>query len=295
MRRDYFRKRLSKNPLFAPPQERRGRFRFWFTMFIGACAAGGWIWFMGWSETLRVTEVEINGDQAIAEWEIRDVVRDMLDEKRWGFFPKRNILSFSEDELAGRLNERFVFERLEVTKLPPHGLKIDLVERVSTVLMQLPDGSQALLDLDGAVVRLFRSEEAMDVTVRLGPTLEETPEAPRSRTPVVYNDRQAALKLRDKALTPKMVQAAISLPDAFEREFGRGIYVTELRTDGLEASTLRLVTSEGWSVYLDAEQAIDLQLSNADDVIRSKAGGDRRNVDYVDVRFGEKVFLKLRT
>ena len=71
--------------------------------------------------------------------------------------------------------------------------------------------------------------------------------------------------------------------------------VLRTRIDGKDAQTIRLRTSEGWSIYLDAAQDLRGQLLNAEVVLRTKVGAQRPQLDYIDVRFGEKVFFKLRS
>jgi len=111
---------------------------------------------------------------------------------------------------------------------------------------------------------------------------------------VLFDERDETLELREDALRPNVVQAAIDLPRLFEERFGRAPYFEELRIDGKDAQTIRLRTSEGWSIYLDAAQDLGGQLMNAEVVLKTKVGAQRPQLDYIDVRFGEKVFFKLR-
>jgi len=257
-------------------------------------AGGGWIWFTGYSSTFRIDEIEIRGNESLAAWEIRDAVTDALKGNRWLIMPRASLLVASEAEIEAALSERFVLESLTVSKHPPRKLAVELKERVSAVLLQMPDGRQGLVDLQGAVTRLYKPEEALDVVRKLGPTLTERADAPKRTYPVIYDDRSEKLELREMAVRPKVVQAAIEMPALFEERFGRAPYLEEIRIDGKAAQTVRVRVSEGWSVYLDAEQDIRGQLLNAEVVLRTKVGADRPQLDYIDVRFGEKVFFKLR-
>lgn len=294
VRRDYSRKAFS-NPLFRPTRDRGpGRWRGRLTALAIAAAAGGWIWFIGWSPAFRVDDIEIRGNQSIPSWEIRDAVTEALKGRRWLVLPEASLLVASEDDIKAKLNERYVLESLEVSKHPPRKLVIELKERVSAVLLQMPDGRQGLVDLQGDVTRLYAPGEALDVARKLGPSLNEQAGAPKTTYPVLYDDRDEKLELREEALKPYVVQAAIDLPKLFEERFGRAPYFEETRIDGKAAQTIRLRTSEGWSIYLDASQDLRGQLLNAEVVLRTKVGAQRPQLDYVDVRFGEKVFFKLR-
>jgi hypothetical protein len=294
VRRDYSRKAFA-NPLFRPAREDgRSRWRGRLTALAVLGALGGWIWFVGFSPTFRIDEIEIRGNETIPKWEIRDAVTDALKGRRWLFMPKSSLLVVSEAELADALAERYVLETVTVSKRPPRTLVVELKERVSAVLLQMPDGRQGLVDLQGTVTRLYRPEEAIEAVRKLGPTLGEREGAPRPTYPVIIDERDERLELREEALKPNVVQAAIDLPGLFEERFGRSPYYEDVRIDGKAAVTLRVRASEGWSIYLDAGQDLREQLMNAEIVLRTKVGAERAQLDYIDVRFGEKVFFKLR-
>jgi len=294
VRRDYSRKSFT-NPMFNRSRERGpGSWRGRLTALAILLALGGWIWFVGFSPTFRVDEIEIVGNESIPDWEIRDAVTDALKERRWLIMPQTSLLIASEDSIAAALNDRYVLESLAVSKHPPRKLTIEIKERVSAVLLMMPDGRQGLVDLQGSVTRLYRPEESLEVTKRLGPSIKEQAGAPKVQYPVLFDERDEKLELREEALHPGVVQAAIDLPKLFEARFGRAPYFEELRIDGKDAQTIRLRTSEGWSIYLDAAQDLGGQLMNADVILKSKVGAQRPQLDYIDVRFGEKVFFKLK-
>ncbi len=295
VRRDYSRKSFS-NPLFERPRvgQGGGRWRGKLIMFVGAIAVAGWTWFVAFSPTFRVTDIRINGADRIPVWEIHDAVTDALKQRRWLLFPQTSLILASESSITSTLNDRFVLESLTITKKPPHTLVIDLKERVSAVLLQLPDGSQGLLDLQGSVTRVYKPEEALDVLPKQGPTLDEQQGHSRPQYPVLFDDKGDTLALRQQAVRPETVQAVINLPKLFDARFNRAPYVAQLHVDGMTSQTLRVVTSEGWAIYLDVTGDLAAQLENAQTILKTKVGPDRKNLDYIDVRFGDKIFFKLK-
>lgn len=298
VRRDYSRKSFT-NPLFSTGREReRGGRRWRRTLTVGAALAafGGWVWFVAFSPTFRVTDIKIQGEQNIAEWEIRDTVNETLARRRWFVLPQSSLLIVPESAIVDALNERYVLESLDVTKMPPHTLVVTLKERVSAVLMPLPDGSQALIGLDGMVTRLYAASEALDAVPRLGPTKAEPDAPPKPPAyPVLYDDRSETFKLRDTAVRPEVVKAVIAMPKAMSDVFGSGPTLAQIHLDGAQSQTLRVVTSEGWAIYLNAGDDLQTQLSDAQTILKTKIGPDRHDLEYIDVRFGEKVFFKLRS
>src|SRR5690348_14423932 len=164
VRRDYSRKSYS-NPLFQRARPRGpSRWRGRLTVAAVLAAVAGGIWFVGFSPTFRVDEVEVRGNESIPSWEIRDAVMESLKTRRWLVMPQTSLLILSESGIEKALNERYVLESLKVIKQPPRKLVVELKERVSAVLVQMPDGRQGLVDLQGAVTRLYKPEEALEVS-----------------------------------------------------------------------------------------------------------------------------------
>jgi hypothetical protein len=112
---------------------------------------------------------------------------------------------------------------------------------------------------------------------------------------LLYDDRTETLKLRDLAVTPEVVRATIDMHQAFSTVFGNAPTLGQTHLDGTQVQTLRVVTSEGWAIYLNAADDLHTQLSHAQTILKTKIGGDRKNLEYIDVRFDEKIFFKLRT
>lgn len=296
VRRDYSRKSFY-NPLFSNGREKGSRaWRRWLTVGAALLAFGGWIWFAAFSPTFRITDIRIKGEQNLPEWEIRDTVNEALSRRRWFVLPQSSLLVVPESAISAALNDRYVLESLDVTKIPPHTLEITVKERVSAVLMPLPDGSQALIGLDGMVTRLFTAPEALDTVPKLGPVKEESGGAAKPPAyPVLYDDRNEKLTLRQTAVRPEVVKAVIALPKAMNATFGDSPMLGQIHVDGAQSQTLRVITSEGWAIYLDATGDLISQLNDAQTILKTKIGPERHDLDYVDVRFGDKIFFKLRS
>lgn len=294
LRKDYSRKDY-RNPLFKRRTDgkKRAAWRRWTYPVIGLLAVIGWIWFLAFSGTFRVTDVKIVGNDKIPEWELRDAVDELMQTRRWFVIPKRTMFFLTEQDIDTHLKEAFVLESVDVLKEPPHGITITVQERVSSIFLQLSDGSQAMLDLEGIVVRTYAPEEALDIVKRFGPERNAQPD-PLEGLHVLHSDSDETVDLRDKAVDPSIVSAVIAVPKLVEEQFSGSMEAREVRVESLDTSTLRIVTSEGWAIYIDVDESLPTQISDAATVVRDKVRGDRVRLDYVDVRFGEKVFFKLR-
>lgn len=292
-KRDYSRKRF-RNPLGDRTRPRISLpWKRTLLPLAVVVAAGGWIWFIAFSNAFRIADIRIEGNDRIQDWEIRDAMDDLMAERWWFVIPKRSLILLPEKEIREHLLNRFVLDEVAVLKDPPQTLQLTVTERVSSIFMIMPDGSQAMLDLAGAVVRTYRPDEALEIARGYGPTLQEQVN-PAEGLPVLFDDRNADLDIRDETVGPDVVDAVITIPGTLEDVFGPSVRSDEIHIDGFGTTTLRVITTEGWSVYLNAEKNVSEQLSDAKTVIDGKLGNDRRTLEYVDVRFGEKIFIKTR-
>ena len=279
VRRDYSQKRY-QNPLFQRQLQRGkgGWPRRLIIPILILAAVIGWCWFLFFSEIFQIREVVIAGQQRLQEWEVRDVVDDTLDRRRWLIFPMRSVFMLSEETLKQALDDKLVLESVDIQRRPPRTLIVNIKERVSSILVMMSDGAHAMLDLDGTVIRLYRPDETI----------------PATDAKILLIDGQGPLSLRDAPVDAAVVNAVIAAPSALAHAFNGALTLVEVHLQQVASHTLRLVTSEGWGIYLDAKQPLDSQLANAELILRTKVGDDRKRLDYIDVRFQEKVFFKLK-
>jgi len=293
-RKDYSRKKY-RNPLFKgrPDARKRTAWRRWIYSAIGLVAVIGWVWFLAFSDTFRITEIKIVGNNKIPTWELQDAIDTLMKTRKWLIIPKRSMLLLTERDIDSHLRNAFVLESVEVLKEPPHRITVTVRERVSSIFLQLSDGSQAMLDLESVVVRTYRPEEALDIARRFGPERNGGAD-PIEGLYVLHNDGDETVALRDRTVKPSVINAVIIIPKLVEDRFSGTIEVEEMRIENFRTSTMKIVTSESWAIYVDAEQSLPAQISDAVSVIKDRVGEDRPRLEYVDVRFGEKVFFKLR-
>lgn len=280
--RDYANHRYA-NPLFERKRglPRRFPWKRWLGALVIVVAVALGAWFLLFSSYLRVTDIEVTGNSRVQAWEVQDAVKGIMKERRWYLVPESNILILPEAELVARLTDQFVFASVEVTRRPPHRLDIAVRERASTVTLKFPDGSRAVLGLDGAVLRLYRPDD---------------PEPdPKFLEHEALCDQISRLTLKQQAFAATTVTNIIEASENFKTIITDGVEVKEIHLDAMNGRTLRLVTTEGWMIYVDARAPLPAQLQAAALVLKEKVGADRPKLDYIDVRFGEKIYFKLKT
>lgn len=292
MKRDYSRKRhRNPNAIKKPPE--RFPWKRWVVPTALLAAIAGWAWLLVFSNAFRITDIRVEGNDRIQNWEIEDALDELMNQRYAYLVPKRSLVLLSERAIREHLLNRFVLDHVEVMKDPPHRLVLTIKERVSTIFMLMPDGSQAILDLDGSIIKTYRPKEALEIARGYGPT-KETRANPAEGLPILFSDSSTVLSLRDRTVSSAVVKAVIRIPRLLEETFGGGLRSGEIHVRDFDSATIRVVTTEGWSIYLDANTTLDTQVANAKTVIQTKLGSDRSVLEYIDARFGEKIFIKTK-
>ncbi len=278
---DYSRKNFARNPLFRRSiiQRKPSFMRKLAVAILVLIAMGAAFWAVFLSGFFAVRDIQVTGNERVPAWEIIDDVKERISGRIWYVLPKDNILLLDEDELSKALVERFVLAEAEIVKKPPARIDIAIVERVSSILLTLSDGTRAVLSLDGSVLRVYSPDEPYEP-------------APGEKVHNLIDDKDMPSDLKDKILSATIIQAVIAAPEAVRSSMA-GIEAASLHIEGKSSRTLRIVTTEGWGIYVDAYEDLAAQLKNADLVLHTKIGADRSRLDYIDARFGEKVFFKL--
>lgn len=322
--RDFHRKRYG-NPLFNTrrPQRRPGRrsegSSVWRRTFILLLAAAG-LAILGYGiygPALRITAVEIDGATPLTEQRIREIVHQRMDRMSLLVLPQSTVLFFDSEGVAKDIEKEFYLEELSVHKRLPGSLTVTVREIPKRAVLF---GDQHFLAVSetGDVIRELTEKEvqrmsdlppdiATVLVSALGAemveidTLDPEAAAPTPRAgndvPLLFDDEhdddpyEDAFRPGDTAFAPATValvlQANARLPDIT----GSAVRWFNIR----EKDETVDVTMEGdWHVYLTTAIPFDVQGERLSLILREKVGADRDRLQYVDLRYNERIFFKLR-
>lgn len=297
LRKEQFRRYQAKpfrNPYFQAP---RGDRRPWkrYGLIAGATAlAVGVIYLFGFAPFWNIKNVRVQGLQFMAGDEIVAAANKELDGHRYLLFPERNRLFFNAGHLTAVLDQQFSFESLAVS-VKGDTVMIAVKERVSQVLWMT--GDQAFfVDVAGTVIRALPADDAA-LLVWHGstqPSLNSQPvEGPYPRIaylsslPLIVNKDEKIVTAGEKVLTDKGIAGMIAMNSQLA---DHGLPATTFgveHADSVWADT-KLLT--GFDVLFDTTQDAATQVGYLMTVLEKEA--DRSSIDYIDVRFGDHVYIK---
>lgn len=260
-----------------PKLPRRG---FSHALFIAAPAiiVGGFYWLF-FSPAFAIEKIEIKTNATPARYKTATAFTQQLNKMRWGVIPQTNMFAFDSRTLENNLADQLTTQQIFTEKIRPHTIAITISETPREILWSSRNKIYAL-DTHGRI---------------LGPPAGN----PRPETPIIY-DRSANLPLRsDQVLTPQQIM--------FITEIMRNNMIKELNSDLIiiaQAKAPDITVRVGgygtqnqikWYVYFNTLYDAHAQLKNLDLTLRHSIPPDRRtDLEYIDLRFGERVYFKYR-
>ena len=292
-----------------------------------ACAAFaiGVFWYVFWGPALRITAFEIQGASAPTEETVRKALDGYAGTASVLIFPRRNILIFNEPAARAAVENAVFLEGVEFRKKLPGVVAVSVREKTVKAVLER-SGRLYALDGSGFVVRELSGKEialmgdlppgmnsvqvpglgaeSMEVPPAPEPqkrsdavaVKDATKKEPKNPWPLILDrredgtgkvERHPGAQAISTATVGLILQANARLPDV------AGEAVRWFTPD--EASDSVDVTMAGeWHVYLATTSPFDLQAERLALVLKEKIGANRPNLEYVDLRYNERIFYRLR-
>lgn len=215
---------------------------------------------------LQIDKIEIHNNQDVGYDEIVETLEEPLTASRLLVFKNNNYFLLSTDKLESLLVEKYNLEEADVSKQWPDKLSVTVKEKISHFIWQ-KDDSLYLLDAKGA---LNRQISVLDEKYLI---LQDFRDYRPSGEQIFNEDEtyiinQIYLGWNDMIGTsPKLAKIIIN-----------------------NDWDLELYTDIGFHVKMDSAEDVKEQLNNLKKVLEQNIAGI--DIDYIDVRFGDKVYFK---
>jgi hypothetical protein len=299
------------------------------TAFMSAAAvlAAGLFWYAFWSPALRIASFDVRGASPSTEDAIRAALASYADGRAFLVFPRRGILMFNDSAAKKAIEQAVFLDGVEIRKKLP-GTAVVTVREKSTKaaferagrLFALDDAGFVVRELSGKEIALMGDlppglnavqvqglgAESMDVPpAAAAPSTKgaagDAPAAAEARTPrnawPLILDRRADDPRKDMtcpgsqafpaAMIGLVLQANGRLPDVTGERVKW--FVPDEASDSADA-----VMAGDWHVYLATATPFDVQADRLALVLKEKIGARRPSLEYVDLRYDERIFFRLK-
>lgn len=266
------------NPLFPRGLQRgaheQSSLRKILALISLAGALLGWAYLLLASHFFRINLVLVKGDNDELRGAVKTMVDIMLKDKKFLFLDKNNIFIFSADETSKRLREQFFLQEAKIVKQFPNAIRIDF-ETKKPVLEYISGEWSYVLDIAGTIIeRNFLSASGTP----LGGDL------PRFKRAEELDETS-----KTQLLDPDVVQFIRSVNTLIKDE--AGIVALEFEISEDSPSTLKVKTEKNWQAYFNIRTDAQEQVNKLRVALMGIEEGSAP-FSYIDLRFGDKVFIK---
>ena len=262
----------------------------------------------------RIKEIKVEGNKTILAQEISKSVNLLTQGKIFYVISKNNVFLVSKEKIKDELLNAFPkIDSLEVKKRFPSKLIIAVRERVFIGIYCNIEADQSLIE--------YAEEDAESVSVdqrtvqRVSASTSDNTENPFGRidncfyidkhgiifeeAPMVFGSlillisdlRETEVKLGDSAVKSNLIKLLINLKEIMPEK--TGVKITEFDISNIKNKELEALTNEKWKIYFNTETTAEKQIEILTGVLEKKIKEKRENLEYVDLRLGNRVYYKL--
>jgi len=225
---------------------------------------------------------------------------------------KKNYFLFDEIKLSEAIKNYFLYEKVEIRKIFPNTIKILITEKPASVIYD-NHKNYFLLDTDGKIVKKINEiipKEAEEIvfvtnTIEMATntlTTSLNTSGSATNTPKDKIDGQNYQEIvksygplpiiidlyqknnQENLISPEIVKAAVGWQKHLsEQGIVQAKYFLTNETD----FNLKILTDKSWYILINSEYDLLTQLNNLKTIL-----SNYKPQEYVDLRFGEKVYWK---
>lgn len=217
---------------------------------------------------LRIDKIDINNNQDITTQEIEESIQNELTVSRWLIFKNNNYFLFDSQPMKDILMVEYNLDDVIITKKFPDTINIAVHEKISNFIWQ-KDDTLYLLDTNGALNRQIRDIDDKYLILR---------------------DLRSSVPSQDEKFSSEEIDIIHQIYLQWFELVGSKAKLVRIDIDD-DWHLVELHTEVGYYVKLDASEDITEQLDNLNKILFAGniTGVD---IDYIDIRFGDKVFFK---
>ncbi len=237
-----------------------------------------------------IKTISVQGLKTLSTQEIEQIVNSQEAKRRWLVFSQQNLWVFDSKMAENSLRERFMLDSVKIKKRPLGKLKIELSEK-SNQLTWVSGEDYYYLDPNGLAVKdiLVANIEVVegdnDNQANAAALIDS--EAIDQNLPKVIDDSVRPLEVGQQVLTASTVSFINALDNQLKQ---LDLTVTSYSMANSSATEIIAKTNKGFDIYFNTSNDLERQIANLKLVLKEKVGDSR--VEYIDLRFGNKVYIK---
>lgn len=237
-----------------------------FAAFIAALIL---IWLLFFSALFKINKIDVSGVDDNTAKDVLAIAWNLAGNKLLG---KNNLLLFNKTDLKTALNEKYYLADLTVKKSPLHTLKINLIQKQQAAVWR-EEEKYYYIDGSGSIINEI---DPLNIDRSNYPLIENL-------TGIKAEERQANIKR-------PAIDYIISLFNEFKDQ-KYNFDIERFIVDN-DINTVKLAVLGGPKIYFNIESAVGEQAAKLDLVIKEKLKDNFKSKEYIDLRYGNNIYIK---
>lgn len=293
------------NPYFKPRKNIQSRRQFFYHILLISIALSAWTYFLFFSNYFSISDWEIKGLDKYEKKAVEAVLENFLDKKKFGLIHYEGIFTFNEGELNKEFSSEFAFQNIEVQKIYPHKIILNLQEKNQKMAVYNDENIYILSD-DGVITDIEKgiggwhlpAQQGMasgtdDSTVDIKKIVDDSQKRELPAYPIFCDAYSMATDLRVNSVYP-LAKTIKIINDFIDRTQDRTELAVKsaLITKNKIGQKIILYTTNGWTIYLNNEDDGVRQFYKLYLAMGNELKDLSKPVEYIDLRFGDRVYIK---
>ncbi len=229
-------------------------------------------WGLYFSTFLKITEISIAGAGRVSNEVIYEFAEEQVRAKKFFILPQKNLFLFDRKKFSELLLQKYRFENVSVAKKWPHKLEITIKEKPFVCVWNEKD-KYYYADIDGFILEEINSWDVK-----------------KKKIPLIRNESEQKISNYEIQVDKEYLKYAQELFEKIsDKSFGIN---TEKFIIDEDADTIKIKTEEGIKISFSTKRNFNEQIEKLLVVKREKLKDDFNNKEYIDLRFGDKVYYK---
>jgi len=274
-----------RNPYFSKNNSGSARFLRFIFFILAILAFISIIYAFLSLSIFHIRNIEIEGEITMDGQSIESIVESSIEGTHFRLLPKKHIFFIPKKTVINAIS---TIPEIQNVELERNGrtLIIRVQEKIQSAIW-VSDSHQYFIDNAGKIVRELTLDEMFDVQERVYANATETFFI-QSPVYLIFDASQTMVSQQEEVLNAKSLETFTQI---FWRisEFAIEPESFIIGNPGQTWATLKI--KHGFDILISGEGDAEKQLKNIK-VVLDEYKQEARNLQYIDVRFGERVFVK---
>lgn len=239
------------------------------TIFSAVIAVLILIWLLFFSTLFKINKIEISGVGESFTKEV-DVLARQVGENR--LLCKNNLLLYDKSELSRILNDKYYLQNLNIKKILFHTLKITLEEKQQAVVWR-EDDKYFYLDGDGNTINQV---DPLNIN--------------GAQLPLIENLTGIKIEGRQANINKATIDYILALFNEF-KDKKHGFDIERFILDK-DVNMIKMAVLAGPKIYFNLGETVANQAARLDLIIKEKLKDSFATKEYIDLRYGNNIYIK---